>query len=335
MSKKNALMVVGRDVEQFLTPEMMPELQEVVNLTIRNGEKFDEATYSKMVSDTQAEIVITGWNSPLLTQTVVEQNETLKYMCNLTGGVRSMVTREVVANGFLISNWGNLIGPTVAEAALLAMLSCLRRSVRVAFLMHEEKGWRAPGPKDVESLFYQRVGLHGFGNIAQILVRLLEPFECEISAYDPFVDDAVFEELGVTRIHDLKTLYTKNKIVSLHAPKIEETYHIVNADLLAAMPNGAILVNTARGALVDTDALVAELQSGRISASLDVYEQEPLPKDSPLRGLLNCQLTPHTGGPTPDRMVDFGRAAIENIKRYCAGEAVEHVVDLHTYDLIT
>jgi phosphoglycerate dehydrogenase-like enzyme len=333
--KKKALMVVGRNVGQFLTDDMMEELHNLLELTVRNGESLDEQEYAQALTETEAEIVITGWNSPLLTQFVVSQNPQLKYMCNLTGSVRPMVTREVVANGLLVSNWGNLIGPTVAEAALMGMLSCLRRSVRVAFLMHHEKGWRGDGPKDVESLFSQKIGLHGFGNIAQILVRLLDPFECDVSAYDPFVGDEVFKRLGVRRVDTLDALYAQNKIVSIHAPKTDETFHVVNAKILAQMQDGAILVNTARGALIDTDALIAELKTGRISASLDVYEQEPLPTDSPLRGLLNCQLTPHTAGPTPDRMIDFGRAAIDNICRYGKGEAVMHVVDLRTYDLIT
>lgn len=333
--KTSALMVVGRGVEQFLTPEMFGEWGESLDLTIRNGEKLDETEYTKALSDSGAEIVITGWNSPLLTLSVVDANPQLKYMCNLTGSVRSMVTRDVIAKGLPVTNWGNLIGPTVAEAALLGMLSCLRRSVRVAFLMHQKKGWRESGPKDVESLFCQTVGLHGFGNIAQHVVKLLVPFGCEISAYDPYAANETFEALGVKRVPDLKTLYSQNKIVSIHAPKTDDTYHVVNQDLLAVMEEGAILVNTARGALIDTNALIAELQNGRIQASLDVYEQEPLPSDSPLRGLMNCQLTPHTGGPTPDRMVDFGRVAMENTLRFQKGEALAHLVGLETYDLIT
>jgi phosphoglycerate dehydrogenase-like enzyme len=159
--------------------------------------------------------------------------------------------------------------------------------------------------------------------------------KCDISAYDPYASDEVFKRLGVRRVDRLETLYAQNKIVSIHAPKTEDTFHIVNAEVLAKMQDGAILINTARGALIDTDALIAELKTGRISASLDVYEQEPLPEDSPLRGLMNCQLTPHTAGPTPDRMVDFGRAAIDNITRYGNDHDVLHTVDLHTYDLIT
>ena len=331
----NALMVVGRNVEQFLTPQMRDELGRLVHVIDRNGEKLDEQAYIKTLRDTQAEIAITGWGAPFLSKAVAEANPQLKYMCNLTGGVRAMVAREVIEGGLQVTNWGNLIGPTVAEAALMSILSCLRRTTRVAFLMHAEKGWRQGSEKPVESLFYQTVGLHGFGNIARYLVKLLAPFECAISAFDPFAPQDVFDRLGVQRVKDLKTLYAQNRIISIHAPKIDETYHVVNAEILSAMRDGAILVNTARGHIIDTDALVAELKTGRIMASLDVYEQEPLPSDSPLRGLLNCHLTPHTAGPTPDRYVDFGRAAIDNIRRYVRGEPLMHRVDVQTYDLIT
>ncbi|MDA0711292.1 MAG: NAD(P)-dependent oxidoreductase, partial [bacterium] len=242
--KRNGLMVVGRSLEQFMTESMRAELEGHLNLTDCTGQRLDEKAYSGALREAGAEIVITGWSSPLLTQKIVDQNPQLKYLCNLTGSVRPMVTREVVSAGMLVTNWGNLIGPTVAEAALMGMLSCLRRTVQIAFLMHRDKGWRDEGPKEVESLFYQRVGLHGFGNIAQILVGLLAPFKCQISAYDPYVKDGVCEALGVRRVHFLKQLYAENKLVSIHAPKTDETYHVVNEEILAAMPDGAILVNT-------------------------------------------------------------------------------------------
>ncbi|HJP28711.1 MAG TPA: NAD(P)-dependent oxidoreductase, partial [Dehalococcoidia bacterium] len=105
--------------------------------------------------------------------------------------------------------------------------------------------------------------------------------------------------------------------------------------ILGEMEDGAVFVNTARGAVVDTDALIAELKSGRIYASLDVYDTEPLEEDSELRGMRNCQLTCHSAGPTLDRMIDFGEATIDNIERYTKGEDLERIVDAQKYDLIT
>jgi phosphoglycerate dehydrogenase-like enzyme len=94
-------------------------------------------------------------------------------------------------------------------------------------------------------------------------------------------------------------------------------------------------VNTARGAIIDTDALVAALKTGRIHAALDVYEDEPLPADSPLRGLPNCQLWPHWGCPTRDRIIDCGRLAVDNVRRYLEGEHPLHQVTLARYDTAT
>ncbi|MDP6779668.1 MAG: hydroxyacid dehydrogenase [Candidatus Latescibacteria bacterium] len=328
------LMSVGRDVHRFFRPGKIDELKSLVDLTIRNGLANEEAVYSAAISDTQAEIVVTGWGSPLLTVKVMEENPQLKYMCHLTGGVRSNVSREVIENGLIVTNWGTLIGPTVAEAALLGMLSSLRRTTQVTFDMHRDGGWKDAETR-VESLLYQRVGLHGFGQVARSLVEMLRPFQCEISAYDPYLPDEVFEAHGVKRVGDLKTLYAENYVISIHAPKVDETYHNVNAEVLSGMQDGAVLVNTARGAVIDTEALIAELKTGRIYASLDVYEQEPLAKDSPLRGMMNCHLTYHTAGPTQDRIVDMGDLAVENVRRFINGEAVEHVVTVDQYDRMT
>ncbi|MDA0747520.1 MAG: hydroxyacid dehydrogenase [bacterium] len=328
------LMCVGRDVDMFLTPETVAQLGREVKLTVRNGLENDEDAYALAIQQDQAEVVITGWHSPLLTVGVMDENPQLKYMCHLTGGVRTNVQREAIERGLMVTNWGTQIGQTVAEAALMGILNCLRRTTAFTFMMHQDKGWRGK-EKAVRSLFERRVGLHGFGNVARTLVELLRPFGCKVSAYDPYVKDEVFAKHGVRRVATLKTLYAENDVVSIHAPKIPETERSVNAEILAAMPDGAVLVNTARGAIIDTAALEQELKTGRISASLDVYEPEPLPADSPMRGLPNCHLTCHTAGPTPDRMFAMGEEAMENIRRFMRGEPLQHVVTVEQYDLMT
>jgi phosphoglycerate dehydrogenase-like enzyme len=335
MAGPNAYLAVGRGLDQFVRPEKMAELKSLVNLTAPPVVPKEEAGYARALREAKAEIVITGWGAPRLTRTVQKENPQLKYMCNMTGAVRGMLDKDCIEAGLLVTNWGNLIGPTVAEGALMGILSCLRRTTEVAFLMHQEKGWRKGDQKDVQSLFHQKVGLHGFGIIAQNLVELIRPFKCDISTYSPNAPDASLAKYGVKRERDLKSLYSKNHVISIHASNTPENRHIVNAEILASMQDGAVLVNTARGAIVDTAALIAELKRGRIQASLDVYDPEPPPPDSPLRGLLNCQLTCHTAGPTPDRMVDFGDAAIDNVRRYVSGQPVERVVDAKKYDLIT
>lgn len=333
MAKLNTVITMARAVDQFLTPEQMDRLRSLTNLVEPDAPiPSDETGFSSFLNAHEIEIVVSGWNAPMITPAVMAANPQLKYMAHMTGTVRKMVEKACIDQGLLVTNWGNLIGPTVAEGALMGILSCLRRTTEIAILTHIEKGWR---PRDNQTLFRKKVGLYGFGNIAQDLVDLLKPFDCDIEAFSPYTEDSVLEARGVRRQIDLKALFATNHVISVHAANTEETYHTVNVETLAAMPDGAVLVNTARGAIIDTQALVEELKRGRIQASLDVYEKEPLPEDSPLRGLLNCQLMCHSAGPTPDSMVMFGEAAIDNIERYVKGEDVERVVDAQLYDLIT
>ena len=332
MDKPNAVLTMARAVDQFITPDQMARLKSLVNLTYPDAFDKSEEGYSELLRGLDAEIVLTGWGSPPLTVKVLDANPQLKYMAHLTGTVRQILDKACIEKGLVVTNWGNLIGATVAEGALMAILSCLRRTTRVAFLMHRDRGWQS---RNEETLFKKKVGIHGFGNIAQHLVGLLAPFHCDLETYSPYTPDEILEEYGIRRQAELSDLYRNNHIVSIHAARTPETHHVVNAELLSLMEDGAVLVNTSRGALIDTDALIAELKTGRIYASLDVFETEPLPADSELRGLLNCQLTCHSAGPTPDSMVDFGEAAIDNIERYVKGEDLERVVDAELYDLIT
>jgi phosphoglycerate dehydrogenase-like enzyme len=237
----------------------------------------------------------------------------------------------------LVTNWGGAIATTVAEAALLGILSCLRRTTYVDLLTHRDRGWLARSEKGMmRSLLYRRVGLHGFGNTARALVGLLRPFQCDISGYDPFVPGSVFTALGVTQRSELRDLYSASDVVSIHCSSTPLTQRVVGRELLGAMKDGSVLVNTARASIVDLEALLNELRSGRLSASLDVFDDEPLFADSPLRHLSNCQLTCHTAGPTPERAVDAGDVTVENIRRYVTGSApLVNLVALDKYDLQT
>ena len=262
-----------------------------------------------------------------------KDNPQLKYMCHTAGTVKPFVEREAIEHGLLVTNWGNAIARSVAEAALMMILCCLRRVAKLTFSMHSRKEW----PQDIipEGLFHQRVGLHGFGLIARELRRFLAPFECEVSAYSPHVPDWIFKEHNVKRANSLKELFEKNRIISVHAANTPENYHIIDRDNLRRLEDGGIIVNTARGAVIDENALYDELKTGRVWAALDVYEREPLPADSPLRGLENCLLLPHIGGPTPDRRVDMGKMALRNIQHYVSGEPLENIITAKRFDLIT
>ncbi len=299
-----------------------------------NLPREQEEPFLDALKRNHAEVVLTCWGSPKLTLKVLQGNPQLKYMCHAAGTVRPYVDRECLEAGLLVTNWGHVIARSVAEGALMMILSCLRRTTTLQMELHLRKGWHPKGISS-EGLFHQRVGLVGLGAIAQELVRLLEPFQCEISAFSPHVPDEVFEGLGVTRAKTLSELFRGNRIISVHSSNVPANYHSINAKVLAKLEDGGVLVNTARGAVINAGDLATELKKKRIWAALDVFEEEPLPADSPLRGLENCQLIPHMGGPTADRRVDMGTLAVQNIARYLRGEEPINRVSVEKYDLIT
>jgi len=328
------------NVEKPFAPEMVEELNALGQVAWADvGRlKTKPEEYRALLLRERPQVLVTFWGACMLTAELFRENPQLKYLCHVSGELHRILERGGLEGGLLVSNWGDVISRTISEHALMMILASLRNVTRSTLDMHVRKGW---SHFPTRSLFERTVGLHGLGPIAQELVPLLRPFDCKVSACSPNAPDEVFARLGVRRVADLRTLYSENDIVSIHTGNTPQNFHIVNAELLRCLRDGAILVNTARGPIVDTAALAAELQTGRIYAALDVFEEELIPPfkglaaDSPLRGLENCLLTPHEGGPTPDRLVDCGRLALDNIRRYLRGEKPVNQITLKRFDSMT
>lgn len=143
---------------------------------------------------------------------------------------------------------------------------------------------------------------------------------------DPYVGEDEAAALGV-RLLPLDALLRRSDIVSIHAPATAETHHMIGRRELALMPDGAALINTARGSLVDHDALVDEVRGARISAVLDVTEPEPLPADSPLFELPGAFITPHLAGSQGNEVRRLGLSAVGELERLLAGVPLSHQVD--------
>ncbi len=161
----------------------------------------------------------------------------------------------------------------------------------------------------------------GFGRA----IALLQKVGAELWVCDPYLSDERAGDLNVHQV-ELDELFAECPIVTLQAPCTPETYGMVGARQLALLRDGAVFVNTARGALVDPDALLAELQSGRIRAALDVFEPEPLPQESPLRQLDNVLLTTHIAGASQQAHQRRGQAMVDEIKRFFNGEPLRYEV---------
>ncbi len=170
------------------------------------------------------------------------------------------------------------------------------------------------------------VGLLGFGAIAKLVAKMLTGFDCHVVAYDLYPDTEAAEKLGVT-LATWEEVVTASDIVSVHTPATSETYHMFNAETIASMKDGACLINCARGALIDLDALADALLSGKLAgAGIDAFEVEPLPADAKILMCENLVLTPHTGAETAESYQRVSITAVKDIVRVLDGKEPEHLV---------
>lgn len=213
---------------------------------------------------------------------------------------------------------------SVAEHTLLLMLACLRRLTQIDG--NTKNGVWKKQEQGIQTfeLHGKTVGIIGMGNIATTLVGLLKPFGVKILYHNLFRAPADFEAENHMTFTDPDTLLAESDIVTIHCALTEQTRNLINADALAKMKDGAVLINTARGGIVDTDALAQALRSGKLSfAGIDAHAREPIPEDDPLKTLDNVILTPHVAGVTGDSFRAMMQGAFRNIALFDQGRTDE------------
>lgn len=217
------------------------------------------------------------------------------------------------AHGVQVANVPDYGSETVADHTIACLLA-LARKLPVYSSAIRAKGWIAPGDAGpVLGMSQHVIGLIGFGRIGQHLAARLAPFSCQVIACDPGAPASAFERMGVEQVsHD--ELLSRATAISLHAPAIPETHHLVNQDFLDACRPGVLLVNTSRGPLIDEIALNDAIVSGKVAgAALDVFDPEPLLLESPLRGHDQVILTPHAAF--------YSEESVQRLQQLAADEA--------------
>ncbi|KAF0095485.1 MAG: D-isomer specific 2-hydroxyacid dehydrogenase NAD binding domain protein [Puniceicoccaceae bacterium 5H] len=330
----NTILYALTDVEwqTFFPGKMRDEVTGLAeNAVVVDPLSFDAETWEQQLSETKPDILVACWKTPALPENLQKLTDgKLQYVCYLSGSVRKLLTAEHIDDGLTVTNWGNSISRTVAECGLMLGIACMRRASYWTIGMHRANAWKTP-ETITGSLFERRIGLHGFGSISRELVKLLQPFDTQISTYSPRVPDALLEEFNVSRADTLESLFADNDIIFELAALTPENTGIVTEELLRSIPEGGAFINIGRGAVVDEEALARVAADGKIQVGLDVYGKEPLPKDSPFRQNDAVMTLPHLSGPTTDRRQDCGRLAIQNIKAYQNGGELESVVTVSVY----
>lgn len=293
---------------------------------VRDLSEVDDATLARV------ELVISGWGANSLVPHR-DRLPRLRAVVHSAGTIKQLVDESMLHAGLAVSTATEPNARPVAEFAQAMIVLALKGLPAVLPAFAASGRSRGPELPLGPGAYGSTVGLVGASRVARAMKPFLDLLEVEVLIHDPYLSSDGAAELGWTPV-DLDELLRRSDVVSLHAPSTEQTQQMIGAAQLALMKSRATLVNTARGALVDTDALTAEVLSGRLDAILDVTEPEPLPLGHPLWSAPNAWLTPHLAGSQQNEIRRLGRAALDEVERFVRGEAFARPVLPQTWSRI-
>jgi len=311
---------------KLLSPADLAALGEVAEvLDPQPLSSWDDSRAGSLLD--RAEVLLGHWGCPRLDAAMLDRAPRLRLLAYAAGTVKDVVTDDVFARGIRVTSGSVANAEPVAEYTLAMIL-----------LAGKDVLWRRDVERDPD-LRYQRdpgavavgnwnktIGVVGASAVGRRVIDLLRAFpHLSVVLYDPYVTDTEAERLGVRKL-ELDALCAEVDVLSIHAPALTETRHLIGAPQLALLRAGVTVINTARGSLLDHDALDAELATGRLYAVLDVTDPEPLPADHRLRRRANAFLTPHLAGSEGTELGRLSAYAIDEVRRYAAGEPARNEV---------
>jgi phosphoglycerate dehydrogenase-like enzyme len=317
-TKRPNVLVLASDVlfKHFFSEASLQRLNEVCNWT-RNSQREDSQLLREEIEN--ADVLMTTWHSPFLQPDMLGAKPRVKLIAHCGGEVKSRVAEEVFAQ-VTVTNAAEPMAHGVAEMALALMLTLVRRIPDYVAEMRNGVIRTNEEVSEGETVRGRRVGIVGFGRIGSAFVNLIKPLGVEVLVADPYCS-AEFVAAHDGKLVGIDDLLRSSSVIVLAAALTPETRNLIDARRLSLLPDGACLINVARGGLIDTEALIAELRAGRITAALDVTDPfEPLPKDHELRQLRNVLLTPHIAAGGLEMRREIGALAVEEVVRFAKGE---------------
>lgn len=285
----------------------------------------------------EIDAIVAGWGCGPVPPALYAAAPHLRLAALIGSSIKPISPQSAWAHGITITNTARAIAEGVAEYVLGAMLLWLHKYDHYDRRMKRGEAW-----SDVKNAYRQRslcdlkVGLVGCGLVGGILGVHLRALGAEVAVFDPYVSAGVLVERGFEHVASLEGLMRRSDIVSLHAGATPETHRMIGARELAWMRDGTLLVNSARGAVLDEGALLQELRRGRIDAFLDVFEEEPLAESHPFRSLPNVHLAPHAAASSNLTVLRrAGEQTCANLRRLASGEPLEDVVTPEMFDRMT
>jgi phosphoglycerate dehydrogenase-like enzyme len=326
MSRPKAALAMWSGVEaQVLSNHARAELASLTELVAPGAIDLNSLDADLLA---QLEILIGSWGCNLLDASLLDRMPKLAFLAYAAGSIKSTVTEAFWERGVRVSSAAAANAIPVAEFTFAAIVMIAKDVFGVRDRYREVRG-REPvvgnGPGGHVGTRGLKIGIIGASTIGRLLIERLRTLDVRLAVSDPYLDDDAAAELGVERL-DLDELFAWSDVVSVHAPELTSTHHLVTAARLGRMHDGAWIINTARGSIVDTGALTRECVAGRLCAFIDTSDPEPLPMESQLYDLPNVVLTPHIAGSQGAELARMGDLSIAEVRRFMRGERLCHEV---------
>jgi phosphoglycerate dehydrogenase-like enzyme len=308
----------SRRMDEIFRPMDLERLRDAAEVVWARDEPMPAAEIQALLPD--AEVVITnGWGR--YGKDALDRAPHLKAILDVGGGFpgRELDYEACFSRGIRVLGSAWAFGPMVAEMALgMALAACREIVAGDAAMRAGTEKWLHAGNATTFSLYDQPVGFIGCGGLARSLKPLLAPFRCPIRAYDPWLTDAYIREEGYTPASLEELLQQSRFIFVLAVPAPENRAFLDRKRLWLLMPD-AVLVLISRAHLVDFDAVTEGVLAGRFRAAIDVFPQEPLPKDHPIRSAPSAVLSAHRAGSVREGLQEIGRAVVDDLEAILAG----------------
>ncbi|WP_446665567.1 hydroxyacid dehydrogenase [Flexivirga sp. B27] len=292
---------------------------------------FDGAVADRVLRE--VEVLVTGWETPTIDAAVVARAPALRAVVHSAGSVKQLVTQACWDRDIVVTSAADANARPVAEYTVAMILLAGKNVLQIARALHERREAFEPDALFPRMGNYgKRIGIIGASKIGRDVIQLLQPYDVQIVVSDPFLSSSEAAELGV-ELAELPTLLATCDIVSVHAPSLPETRHLLDAGALDLLRPGTTLINTARGELIDQDALVERLRRRDLFAVLDVTTPWTLPADHPFHDDPNVLLTPHLAGSLGAELTRLADAAADEVERIADGRPPAHPVDPATWSI--
>ena len=323
--KKIAVLVNEENRNKVFSEKYYERMRKVGDVCIFDQKDFnDEEYYLDFVKG--ADVIVTSWGSPQICGKVLELCPDLKAVIHAAGSIKPILSDEFIQKKIRITNSAAAIGEGVAETALGFAISACKGFYQLG--RHTRDGlWDENNLATVKDFYDIKVGVISGGFVGRHMVKLLQNFHVDVLMYDPTLSNEEIASIGAEKA-ELEELMRECDVISVHAPSIPATDNMINKNNLSAMKDGAVLINTSRGTVIDEGDLIAELKKGRIFACIDVTNPEPPLKENELRNLDNVILTPHIAGTVSNGMKRIALHVCQELERLDNGEKMRTEVNL-------